>query len=303
MIINLFIFIFGQMVASTAVLAIKASAINPILLASLRLLVAAVSLTPLYWGVSRRAKRSGPDMVREALPSVLPGLLLAFHFISWNYGARMTLAANASLIVNMMPVAMPFIMFGLHRTLIKRAELVGTLLALAGVFILSSGSIRFESTTRWGDFICFISMIFFTLYIALGKGHNRQSSIWLYVVPLYWIAGLTALLVSLPLVWTHGVWVRSAPPDLFSLLKEISLPLYLGIFPTIIGHTIFNRSMRFLSSQVVSIGMLTQFIFAGFFAFILFGEIPSPVFYPSAFLVILGSLVVILWGRESRNKA
>lgn len=289
------------MVASTAVLAIKASAINPIFLASLRLLVAAVSLTPLYLGVSRKAKRSGRDMLREALPSILPGLLLAFHFISWNYGARMTWAANASLIVNMMPVAMPFIMLGLHRTLIRRTELLGTLIALAGVLILSMGSVRFESKTRFGDLICFISMILFTLYIALGKGHNRQSSIWLYVVPLYWVAGLTALAVSLPLVLTHGIWVNSAPSDVFALIKEVSLPLYLGIFPTIIGHTIFNRSMRFLSSQVVSIGMLSQFIFAGFFAFILFGEIPATVFYPSAALVLVGSLVVILWGRESKK--
>jgi len=289
------------MVASTAVLAIKASAINPILLASLRLLVAAVSLTPLYLGISRKAKRSGGDMLREALPSMLPGLLLAFHFISWNYGARMTWAANASLIVNMMPVAMPFIMLGLHKTLIKGAELVGTLLALAGVLILSGGSVRFESTTRLGDLICFISMILFTLYIALGKGHNRQPSIWLYVVPLYWVAGLTALAVSLPPVLTHGIWIQSAPVDFLALLKELSLPLYLGIFPTIVGHTIFNRSMRFLPSQVVSIGMLSQFIFAGFFAFILFGEIPSLVFYPSAVLVILGSLVVILRGRDSRG--
>jgi drug/metabolite transporter (DMT)-like permease len=289
------------MVASTAVLAIKASAINPILLASLRLLVAAVSLTPLYLGASRNAKRSGRDMLWEAFPSILPGLLLALHIISWNYGARMTWAANASLIVNMMPVAMPFIMLGLHRILIRRTELLGTLLALAGVLILSGGSVRFESTTRLGDLICFISMILFTLYIALGKGQNRQPSIWLYVVPLYWVAGLTALGISLPLVLTHGIWVNAGPSDLFGLLKELSLPLYLGIFPTIMGHTIFNRSMRFLSSQVVSIGMLSQFIFAGFFAFILFGEIPSAVFYPSAVLVILGSLVVILWGRDSKG--
>jgi len=54
--------------------------------------------------------------------------------------------------------------------------------------------------------------------------------------------------------------------------------------------------MSHLPSQIVSIGMLTQFIFAGFFAFLLFGERPQAMFLPAAVLVIAGALLVIRGG-------
>ncbi|MCU0787405.1 MAG: DMT family transporter [Verrucomicrobia bacterium] len=38
-------------------------------------------------------------------------MLLAVHFISWIAGARMTPGANASLLVNMTPAVMPFVLY------------------------------------------------------------------------------------------------------------------------------------------------------------------------------------------------
>ncbi len=284
------------MIASTAVLAIKLSALHPALLGSLRLLVAAVALTPLYLRDSRRAGRSAAAMWTEARPSVLPGVLLALHFISWNYGARMTLAANASLIVNLMPVAMPFIIFVLMGSLISRWELIGTAAAMAGVLVLTGDKLSLDGATVTGDLICFGSMLFFALYIAYGKRNNRQKTVWLYVVPLYWTAGILALVLSWPLILTSSLWQDGLARGGLPLVKEVLYILYLGIFPTVIGHTIFNRSMSHLPSQIVSIGMLTQFIFAGFFAFLLFGERPQAMFLPAAVLVIAGALLVIRGG-------
>ncbi len=285
--------LFGQMIASTAVLAIKMSILHPGVLGALRLLTAALLLTPRYLRDSRRLGRSAAEMKAEALPSVLPGILLALHFISWNYGARLTLAANASLIVNMMPVAMPFIMFLLMGSRIRRGELIGTAAAMAGVLVLTGDKLRLGGATVTGDLICFGSMLLFALYIAYAKRNNRQSTVWLYVVPLYWAAGLTALALSAPLVPGSGLWAGGLHPQGSALAKEGLYVLFLGVFPTIIGHTIFNRSMSHLPSQLVSIGMLTQFIFAGLFAFLLFGEQPQAAFLPAAALVIAGALAVI----------
>ena len=67
----------------------------------------------------------------------------------------------------------------------------------------------------------------------------------------------------------------------------------LGIIPTIIGHSILNKSMQTMRSQIVPIVNLGQFIFAGIMAFFIFREVPKAIFYISAFFVISGSLIVI----------
>jgi drug/metabolite transporter (DMT)-like permease len=285
------ILLLGQLVASTAVIAIKASTLNPVLLSSFRLLVAAVALVPVYLRDSRRAGRTPRDMAREALPSLVPGVLLALHFISWNYGARLTLAANATLIVNLMPVAMPFIVYAMSRKLIRAREAVGTVISMTGVLLLTGNKLGLGGPTVPGDLICFVAMIFFSVYMSLGARNNRQPSLWLYVVPLYWIAGIISLVVAIPLVAVNGIWQGNAAPA--HLASEILIPVYLGLFPTIIGHTIFNRSMKNLPSQIVSVGMLSQFIFAGILAFFLFGEMPNLLFVPAAVLVVAGAVLVI----------
>ncbi len=54
----------------------------------------------------------------------------------------------------------------------------------------------------------------------------------------------------------------------------------------------YNRSMRVLPSQLVSLSMLTQFIFAGTMAYALFGEVPSPLLLPADLLVVCGASLV-----------
>lgn len=280
--------------ASSSILAIKASSLHPSLLGAARLLVAGIVLLPLYLRDSRAAGRDLRAMAVSARPALLPGAMLALHFITWNYGARSTLAANASLIVNLSPVAMPVIMYFLCRDRPRPRELIGTALALSGVFLLSGAGARLGADTLRGDLTCFLSMIFLTLYVALGRTNNRGSSLWLYVVPLYWVAGLLSLAISGPLVRAEGLWSAGSPASVLHLGAELFFPLYLGLFPTVVGHTIINRSMRVLPGQIVSIAILSQFIFAGILSFLLFGEVPSALFLPASLLVLSGALVTIL---------
>ena len=100
---NLVLLPFGLLACSTSILFIKESQLHPALLAALRLLVAASVLMPLF---IRDLQRHWDDYGRtEFLRSSLAGLVLALHFVSWNYGARMTPAVNSTLLVNMVPLA------------------------------------------------------------------------------------------------------------------------------------------------------------------------------------------------------
>jgi drug/metabolite transporter (DMT)-like permease len=259
----------------------KPPSLHPVHLAAFRLLIAAVALTPVMLRDLRRYREHFG--LAELRTTLLPGLLLGGHLVSWIIGANMTRAVNASLIVNMVPVVMPLFLFFLIRERLTRGEMLATGVALAGVSLL--GWTDFDARPEFfaGDALCFGSMLLFAFYLALGRRNRRIASIWLYVVPLYYTAGLLCLAVGVCL----------ASPFRCYTLREGLVIFGLALVPTVMGHSILNASMKHLRGQVVSILNLAQFVFAGTMAYLIYGEVPTWALYVAA-AALLGGAVVVL---------
>jgi len=286
MILNLFILISGVFACSISVIFIKLSTEHPILLASYRLFVAAFILTPLLIrDLRRNGMRFTPKLFTQ---SILPGVSLGFHFIAWIIGARMTLAAHATLIVNMVPVVIPFFLFTLSKELINRWETLGTVVAMMGVALLGGTDLMFSRETSKGDLVCFLSMVLFALYLTFARKNRDAPSIWIYLVPLYYTAGVFCMGVSLFFINPIKPY---AVEDIFAILG-------LGIVSTVVGHSALNFSMKHFRGQTVSIINLGEFIFAGVIGYFLLGEVPHALFYVSGFLVSGGAALVLLYSRE-----
>jgi drug/metabolite transporter (DMT)-like permease len=289
--IQLAIVVFGVFMGSTSVIMIKASTISPILQASYRQLMAALILLPFYFR-ELKARGERPSL-RGALPSLVPGVLLGLHFIAWIFGARMTLAGNSTVIVNMAPVVMPFVAIALIGVRPSRREILGTIVASMGVVVLAAADYRGsgEGGGRFaGDLICFLAMILYTIYLALGRRNNPGRRLWSYLVPLYLSGGLFCLLAALAVGQNPvaGItWV------------DVAMTAGLAIGPTIMGHSIMNWAMLRFPPQVVSILNLGQFLFAGALAFFLFGELPTATFYATSVLIVAGSVIAILPQRKA----
>ena len=280
MLINVLLLIAGVFFCSTAVIWIKLSTVSPVLLAGLRCIIAAIVLAPLYFRDRRRFPNRPP--LRRTL---LPGVLLAIHFVTWIAGARMAPAANASLIVNMVPLVMPFILFLMLREKPTRGEIGGTVISLVGLLLLAAGDVELNPRYFQGDLVCLGSMLFFAVYLALARRNSDFPSIWLYVVPLYAIAGVLATTVGAPL----------AQPLQNGMGREIALVAALAVFPTVLGHSLLNLAMKRMRGQTVALATLGQFIFAGSMAFLLpeLAEVPGPQFYPAALLVVAGVVLAL----------
>ena len=287
---QLLLLLFGVFLGATAAIFIKASTVHPVWMSSLRLFVAAVVLCPLFVMDLRkhRLRLSSEQWLRP----VVPGLFLALHFMSWIAGVRRTAAVNSSLIVNMAPMVMPFILWGLVREKLSPREWVGTAIVSAGIFIMVFHDYRFDPAYVAGDLLCFVSMLLFAFYAASGRKNRDYPSLWLYVVPLYVIAGVfcavTALVFGFPMLdqWT---W------------HEALMVLGLGLLPTVGGHSILNNAMRHLRGQVVTTTNLMQTVFVAPLAFVFLGEVPQPVFYLVALVVALGVLTSIFGGGWVRR--
>ncbi len=273
----------GVFACATSVLFLKAATTHPMIVSSMRLLIAAAVLSPLMVRDMIRSKLAGPMLAREFYRALPAAILLAVHMMLWSAGARMTPAAHATLIVNLSPVALPFVMFLVNRERINQKEIIGTTIAMSGVIALMGQGIRLNDGSFHGDIICFVSMLIFCFYLALGRRAGAGRSLWMYVVPVYGFAGLiclaTAFAVRLP-------WPVVTQPE---VLRWIGL----GLVPTVIGHSIFNHSIKHLRGQTVSTINLSQVIYAGVLAYVIFGEIPPIRLYVMAAVIAVGVLIVI----------
>jgi len=273
--------LFGVVCGSSAVIMIKASSEQPFLVASYRLLIAAAVLFPFFL----RDLKNYPGKYgwQQVGWSSVPAVVLAVHFMSWVVGARMTAVASASLIANLTPVVMPFFVFFLYQERINRKEVLGTLFTLAGLMALAWSSLQVSQTNFVGALICFGSMLAFAAYLALGRRNGQRLSLWLYMVPLYAIAGIVCLLCALPFINPIKAYATT----------DVLLVIGLGLIPTVLGHTILNYSLKFFRGQVVSVTNLTQPVFAGVLGFWIFAEVPGPAFFGAAALILVGVLIVL----------
>lgn len=286
------ILIFGVFCCSTSVIFIKIGGTDPIVLSAYRCLLGGLLLTPVLF-----FQRRSPGAFREfkvfkrALP---PACFLGIHFITWIIGARLTPSANASLIVNMVPVVMPVLLWFVLREGISRAETAGTIAALSGVFLLGLGDFKFSPEHALGDAVCFLSMLFYAFYLIFARKNRDLPSVYMYVVPVYLMAGLICLLLAVardslgaPVLWFG--------PNGY---KEWISILGLALVPTVFGHSIINWALRSIRGQAVVIINLAQFIFAGIMGFLLLSEVPQFAFYVASSLVVCGALIVV---RHSRS--
>lgn len=287
MVLRLILLLLGSYACSTSAIWIRCSSVPPTLLAAYRLLIAAAALTPLF-ARDLAARRHTFDW-RQLRLTLLPGIVLGVHAIAWNVGAEKTAVANATLIVNMVPIAMPFFLLMLIRENLTGPELAGTAVSLVGVVALGAAELHVSAAHFAGDVICFGSMLLFAFYLALGRKNRAFPSIWLYVVPMYFIGGLTCL---------AAVPFEPGEPVTYNA-RELVMILGLALVSTAMGHSILNYCLKHMRGQVVSIINLFQFVFAGIMAVVIFGEAPAWAFYPASALVVVGTIIVLKARRRA----
>ena len=282
MLIPLLLLLLANFAGATSALFIKGCAVEPIALSGWRLVLAALLLSPLFARDWRRHRET--FAWKKLACCLLPGAGLAVHFILWAMAVPRTTAVNSTLVVNMVPIAMPFFLWGFVRERLTRAEWIGTALSLVGLCVLGAGDLHLGRDTFLGDALAFASMLVFCGYMILARQNRDFPSIFLYVPPLYLAGGALCLMASAACETPFQAYAR----------QDWLMLLGLALVPTVVGHSLFNWAMQHLRGQFVSITTLSQCVFAGVLAYPLLGEVPSAAFYAAAALMALGMAVALL---------
>ncbi|MEM7806630.1 MAG: DMT family transporter [Planctomycetota bacterium] len=285
----------GVFALSTAVIFVKLSELPVGIVAAIRLLGGALLLWPLM-AIERRRR---PDVTLGQLiwPTVVPGVLLGAHFISWFVGVRATTAANATLIVNLSPVIMPFALLALVGERVTRREMIGSALSIAGVIVLAAGSAKLTREGLIGDLVCLGSMVLAVLYLTLARRNGAaRNGIGSYLVPLY----LVACVATAGYAVIAGE-VETVMDSTFNWPREALFLALMALLPTAFGHGLLNYAMTRVRGQIVALGGLGQIVWATLLAIPLLDEFPQLSFYPASALIAAGAVIAIYKPRKTKE--
>ena len=244
----------------------------------LRFLVAALFLAPL--AITRAL--SGPEMPgvsRKSLPGVvLVGLLLAGGAAFQQAGLKYTTAGNAGFITGLYVVLIPIFLGVFWRQQVPRVIWLGALLAVIGLFLLSTGG-RFR--VSYGDALELAGAVLWALHmIFIGSLVQRMDVLHL-AVGQYLVCGLVSLSIGLVV---EGQMLPALADKWWAVA-------YTGLISVGLGYTFQAVAQRVAPPADAAIILSLEAVFAAAAGWVILGEVMDPLQLTGCGVMLLGILL------------
>ena len=283
------VLILGVLGISLSAIFVRLSDAPSVVTAASRLLWTVVLMTPMVFGKPAYRKELAGLTKAQWLKSAISGIFLAFHFALWFESLLRTSVASSTAIVctEVIWVALGYCIFMKGR--LSKKAVFSIALAMAGSVIIAFSDSAGGENHLYGDLLSAVSAMAIAVYILLGKDLRQRMTATVYTYLVYVACSIT--LVILTAVQGYGV-SDLTPSALVS-------GLLLGVFSTILGHSIFSWCLKFFSPAFVSASKLCEPVVAALVAAVVFAEIPKPLQISGGIVVIIG---VYLYSKDERKK-
>ena len=217
---------------------------------------------------------------RDLLLCALSGACLALHFSTWFESLKWTSIASSTVLVSTEVIfsALGFALFLPGR--IPKLGVAANALAFAGSVALALADAGGGGALA-GDLLAVLAAAAVAVYTLIGQVQRARQSTTVYTFLTY----TACLLVLLALDAATGT------PVLGWGLREAVVGLLLAVFCTLLGHSLFSWSLKWLSPAYVSAAKLCEPVFASVLGLLLFGEGIGPLQGAGAAAVLAGVLL------------
>jgi drug/metabolite transporter (DMT)-like permease len=272
-----------------------------IVIAAFRLTLASLALAPL--ALTRYRSQLSQLKRREWLLALLAGVFLALHFSVWVTSLQYISVASSVVLVTTTPLWVALLSPLVLHEHVGKATYVGMILALlggtvvglsdacswrAGVIVCPSAGVFFGGTAFLGDFLALAGAWMAAGYLLVGRSLRARLNLVPYIFVVY---GMSAILLI-----TFMVGLRESPLGL-SPITYLWLVL-LALVPQLLGHSIFNWSLKYLPVSLVSVSLLGEPVGSTILAYFLLQQQPVLVKIGGAILILLGIWLAASAGIE-----
>jgi drug/metabolite transporter (DMT)-like permease len=299
-----FVLLAGILAVSTASIFIKfaqRAGAPSIVIAAFRLTLATLGLAPL--ALTRYRSELYRLTRREWILALLSGFFLALHFAFWITSLQYTSVASSVVLVTTTPLWV-----GLFAPLVLRERVgattyVGLAMALAGGTVIGlsdacswqAGSIAcpaaasfFGGTAFLGDFLALAGAWMAAGYMLVGRKLRAKIDLIPYIFVVYGMAAVVLIAIMFGL--------GESPLGYFPV-TYLWLVL-LALVPQLLGHSIFNWSLKYLPVSLVSVTLLGEPVGSTVLAYFILQESPGWVKIIGAVLILAGIWLAARTGAE-----
>lgn len=235
-------------------------------------------LTPIVFLNSEKRKELFSLKRRDLAFCAASGIFLALHFYSWFESLKHTSVSSSTVLVNTEVIFAAFGYLLFFRKRIRRKEIAAILISFTGSVIIATADTSGGSRALWGDILAVVAAMLSAFYTLIGTRQREHISTMVYTYVLYWFSFLALTVIDL----ITGVKVTGYEPI------NLVMSLCLAVFCTLLGHSVFSWSLKYLTPTYVSTAKLAGPVFASVNAIFLFGEIPGLIQIMGGVIVLFG---------------
>lgn len=256
---------FGVFALSTSAIFVKLANAPSSITAFYRLLFAALILSPFLFFHKKNRQELRSLSKRQWVFGLLSGLFLAIHYVLWFESLNYTSVASSTVIVTLQPLfSMSWGYFFLKERF-NKGSILGCFIAIMGCFMIGWGDFQVSNQALFGDLLAFLAAGMITAYFFIGQYLRKDLSLVPYSIIGY---ASSALFLAIYACTQQVPFVPYPLPTWCSFLG-------LAIIATILGQTIFNWVLKWLSVSVVSMSILGETIGTCILAYLILGEVIS----------------------------
>ncbi|WHT92128.1 DMT family transporter [Bacillus cereus] len=261
-ILSYYILFFGVFALSTSAIFVKLAVAPAAIIAFYRLFFAVLILLPLLLFNQNNRSELKTITRRQWGFGFISGLFLAAHYVLWFESLQYTSVASSTVIVTLQPL---FSMIGgyfLFKERFTRGAVIGCLIAISGSIVIGWQDFKISGEALYGDILAFIAAGIITAYFFISQYVRKDLSLIPYSIISY---GSSACFL--------GVFAYMQNESFIHYSTQTWLYFFgLAFIATILGQTIFNWLLKWMSATVISMSILGETIGTCILAYFILNE-------------------------------
>jgi len=298
--INLIIAVLTTSTASIFIRFAQAAGAPSLVIAAVRLTIATLILAPI--ALLRYRDELTKLTRKDLILGTISGTFLAIHFATWISSLEYTSVASSVVFVSTGPLWVATLSPLMLNEQLTRVAIIGLVLALVGgtaiglsdACIIQNGlqcpelSHILEGRAVWGNFLALCGAFAVSGYLIIGRKVRAKMSLIPYIFLVY---GMSAIVLNI------FMFASNQTPVGLSTIAYGWIFL-LAVIPQLIGHSMFNWLLKYLSATMVAVTTLSEPIGSAVLAYIFLEESPALAVVIGGALILFG---IYLTSKQSSN--
>lgn len=263
----------------------KAMPTHPLIMAGLRLTVAAVCLAPFtIRGLRRGSLRGG--VLRGGL---LAGVLYGVHFGAWVTSLTLTSVAASVTLVTTTPLLLGVVGWITGRDRPERRLWLGLAVAASGLALIGGNDLLRGASNLAGDGAALLGMAAIAGYFLVGRSLGSGFDLLAF-------SGLACAVGAATLLATASVLGIPVAPASSEAMLWITLS---ALLPQLVGHNLLTWALRHATPSQVAMAVVGEPVGATFIGWIWLGERIGAVEALGCGLTLV-AVAVVVTGKQER---